>query len=189
MDEEHQAALNEVIGNIAAKLARRFGIEHRELVQEGWVHAILGYRAYWEKCSEQSLDGMRGWIYRWVYVRLAMHTRKLTCPVSFPKKAVPDTIRNGVKTVSPDKVAHGTTSMEDDFNDAEMRAKVDAAMGHVFSRYPLAEVTLTREIPATEAAVLLGNPALAKEVRRQTSEARRALKNVLCLTLRKDKTP
>lgn len=189
----HIAAVGSVVRDIAEKFAIRShrgaqGVE--DLVQEGWLHALPAYQSYWVKCPEQSVKGLRGWVYRVVYVRVSMYMWKTGIPVSIPKKAIPPQVRygrvRGTRLLSedhPDWQSGGVDTdrcgIEEEYARTQRRDAVDVAMGRVLMDYPLARLPLKQALSVRVAAKLLGKPELLPELRRQTAEARKALRREL----------
>ena len=178
--------INKVVTETARKCAGF--TSSTDLAQEGWTWAIPAFYRYFDKfeAADRSDAGLRGWIYRCIYCKLATYSRKATCPVSFPKKAVPARIKEGVHTVTLDNAHNAynlqrTVDVEGEYLQAERKHAVDVAMGRVLTQYPMAALTLEQASSVAAAAAKLEVPE--PEVRRQTKAARRALKELLLSTL------
>jgi hypothetical protein len=174
ISKDEFSTMDKIVCTSARRYSKRSRISFNELRQEAWVHAIVARRSFL-KLSADRQDNFEGWIYRQVVLRLCSFCRHAVCPVSFPKRKVPDLIREGVFTIpilGDREYAPGF--LEHDF---ELMVDLGRILEAVERHYPLAAPIIKKESDVKKVAEASSLPI--EDVQREVTHARTMIREEL----------
>ena len=165
---DHRTDVEQVAQRCAKRYANKGMATYDDLYQEAWIHALPAYRDYWVRASNHTREGLRGWLYQALCRRLSMAGRRVSSPVSFPKKNLPPLIRDGVVRVGEEHIPGRSANYENS-------AIIQTVLEKVERDYPLGAIALKQDQAATDLAAKLTKYQLTTEIRRQMRAAKAAL--------------